>query len=77
MNQCPRAPKYSIGAVFEFLVSVLLTPAINPCQEQGRYGGGGAAKDRRKLKGTNRRYLRPSMSDMAPDGVIGTAIRRP
>jgi hypothetical protein len=35
----------------------------------------GAAKDRRKLKGTNRRYLRLSKSDTAADGVIGTAIK--
>jgi hypothetical protein len=33
----------------------------------------GAAKDRRKLKGTNGRYLWPSTLDTAADGVIETA----
>jgi hypothetical protein len=36
---------------------------------------GGAAKDRRKLKGTNRLYLRPSTSNTAANGVIGTAMK--
>ena len=35
----------------------------------------GAAKDRRKLKGINRRYLRPPKSATAADGVIGTAMK--
>ncbi len=34
----------------------------------------GAAKDRRKLKGTKRLYLHSRKSDTASDGVIGTAI---
>ena len=36
----------------------------------------GAAKDRRKLKGINRRYLRPPKSATAADDVIGTATKR-
>jgi hypothetical protein len=35
----------------------------------------GAAKDRRKLKGINWRYLRPPKSATAADDVIGTAIK--
>jgi hypothetical protein len=35
----------------------------------------GAAKDRRKLKGINRRYLLPPKSATAADGVIGTAMK--
>jgi hypothetical protein len=35
----------------------------------------GAAKDRRKLKGINRRYLRLPKSATAADGVIGTAMK--
>ncbi len=34
-----------------------------------------AAKDRRKLKVINRRYLRPPKSATAADGVIGTAMK--
>jgi len=37
--------------------------------------GVGTAKDRRKLKGPNRRYLRPSKSYTASNGVIGIAMR--
>ncbi len=40
-------------------------------QEQGRHGGG----ELPKLKGINRRYLRPPKSATAADGVIGTAIK--
>ncbi len=35
----------------------------------------GDAKDRIKLKGTNQRYLPPSASDMAADGVIETTMK--
>ncbi len=35
----------------------------------------GAAKDRRKLKGINRLYLRPPKSATAADDVIGTAMK--
>ena len=35
----------------------------------------GAAKDGRKLKGINRRYLRPPKSATAADDVIGTAMK--
>ena len=35
----------------------------------------GAAKDRRKLKGINRRYLRPPKSATAAVDVIGTAMK--
>ena len=53
------------------------TPAINlPLGTITRTPWGwGTAKDRRKLKGTNRRYLQPSKSDTASNGVIGTAMR--
>ncbi len=35
----------------------------------------GAAKDRRKLKGTNRWYLLPAKSDTGADDVIGTVMK--
>ena len=35
----------------------------------------GAAKDRRKLKGINRRYLRPLKSATAAADIIGTAMK--
>jgi hypothetical protein len=35
----------------------------------------GAAKDRRKLKGINRQYLRPPKLATAADNVIGTAMK--
>jgi hypothetical protein len=35
----------------------------------------GDAKDRRKLKGTNGRYLWPLKWDTAADGVIGIAMK--
>jgi hypothetical protein len=35
----------------------------------------GAAKDRRKLKGINRRYLRPLKSATVAEDVIGTAMK--
>ncbi len=42
-------------------------------QEQGRHGDG--ELPRRKLKGTNRWYLRPPKSDTTADGVIGTTMK--
>ncbi len=59
------------------LLPVTTTPVNNYCrwQEQGHHGGGGAAKDRRKLKVTNRWYLRPPKSATAADGVVGTAMK--
>ncbi len=39
-------------------------------KNKGRFGGGELPRI-----GENRRYLRPSMSDKAADGVIGTAIK--
>ncbi len=36
---------------------------------------GSWSKDRKKLKGINRRYLRPPKSATAADGVIGTAMK--
>jgi hypothetical protein len=61
----------------EQLSPVTTTPAINlllvtRTRTPWRWG---AAKDRRKLKGINRRYLRPPKSATAADGVIGTAMK--
>ncbi len=39
-------------------------------KNKGRHGGGELPRI-----GENRRYLRPSMSDKAADGVIGTAMK--
>ncbi len=36
----------------------------------------GAAKDRRKMKGTKRLYYRLQKSGIAIDGVIGTALKK-
>ncbi len=49
----------------EQLTPVTTTPVINLLP----------VKDRRKLKGINRRYLRPPKSATAADGVIGTAMK--
>jgi hypothetical protein len=59
----------------EQLSRVTTKPAINllPVTRKRAPWRWGAAKDRRKLKGKNRRYLRPSTLDTAIDGVIGTA----
>ncbi len=61
----------------EQLSPVTTTPAINlltvtRTRTSWRWG---AAKDRRKLKGINRRYLRPPKSATAADDVIGTAMK--
>jgi hypothetical protein len=61
----------------EQLSPVTTTPAINlllvtRTRTSWRQG---AAQDRRKLKGINRRYLRPPKSTTAADGVIGTAMK--
>jgi hypothetical protein len=61
----------------EQLSPVTTTPAINllsvtRTRTPLRWG---AAKDRRKLKGINRQYLRPPKSATAADGVIGTAMK--
>ncbi len=53
------------------LLPVTSTPAINLPLVTRTPWGWGTAKDRRKLKGTNRRYLRPSKSYTASNGVIG------
>ncbi len=55
----------------EQLLPVTTTPAIRTRTLWRR----GAAKDRRKLKGIKRQYLRPPKSAMAADGVIGTAMK--
>ncbi len=59
------------------LLAVTTTPAINlsPVTRTRTPWRWGAAKDRRKLKGINRRYLRPPKSAMAADDVIGTAMK--
>ncbi len=60
----------------EQLSPVKTTPAINllPVTRTRTPWWWGAAKDRRKLKGINRRYLRPPKSATAADGVIRTAM---
>ncbi len=59
------------------LSAVTTTPAISlsPVTRTRTPWRWGAAKDRRKLKGINRRYLRPPKSAMAADDVIGTAMK--
>ncbi len=59
------------------LSAVTTTPAINlsPVTRTKTPWRWGAAKDRRKLKGINRRYLRPPKSATAADDVIGTAMK--
>jgi hypothetical protein len=61
----------------EQLSLVTTIPAINllPVTRTRRPWRWGAAKDRRKLKGINRRYLWPPKSATAADGVIGTAMK--
>jgi hypothetical protein len=62
----------------EQLSPVTTTPVINllPVTRTRTPWRWGAAKDRRKLKGINRRlYLRTLKSAMAADGVIGTAMK--
>ena len=56
---------------------VTTTPAINllPDTRTRTPLRWGAAKERRKLKGINRRFLRPPKSAKAADGVIGTAMK--
>jgi hypothetical protein len=59
----------------EQLSPVTMTPVINllPVTRTRMPWRWGAAKDRRKLKGINRRYLWPSHT--VADGVIGTAMK--
>ncbi len=61
----------------EQLSPVTTTPAINllPVTRTRTPWRWGAAKDRRKLKGINWRYLRLPKSATAADGVIGTAMK--
>ncbi len=61
----------------EQLSPVTTTPAINllPVTRTRMSWRWVAAKDRRKLKGINRRNLRPPKSATAADGVIGTAMK--
>ncbi len=59
----------------EQLLTVSLSPAINLLTRTRTPWRWGAAKDRKKLKGINRRYLRLTKSAMAADGVIGTAMK--
>jgi hypothetical protein len=58
-------------------LSAVTTPAINlsPVTRTRTPWKWGAAKDRRKLKGINQRYLRPLKSATAADDVIGTAMK--
>jgi hypothetical protein len=57
----------------EQLSPVTTTPAINLLPvTRTRWG---AAKDRNRLKGINRQYLRLPKSATAADGVIGTAMK--
>jgi hypothetical protein len=59
------------------LSAVTTTPAINlsPVTRTRTPWRWGPAKDRRMLKGINRRYLRPPKSATATDDVIGTAMK--
>jgi hypothetical protein len=59
------------------LSAVTTTPAINlsPVTRTRKPWRWGAAKDRRKLKGINQRYLRPPKSATAADDIIGTAMK--
>ncbi len=59
------------------LSAVTTTPAINlsPVTRTRTPWRWGAAKDRRKLKGINRRYLQPPKSATVADDVIGTAMK--
>jgi hypothetical protein len=57
----------------EQLSPLTTTPAINLLSVTRRRWG--AAQDRIKLKGINRRYLRPPKLTTAADGVIGTAMK--
>ena len=61
----------------EQLSPVTTTPAINlfPVTRTRTPLRWGAAKERRKLKGINRRFLRPPKSATAADGVIRTAMK--
>ncbi len=61
----------------EQLLLLTTTPAINllPVTRTRTPWSWEAAKDRRKLKGINRRYLRPPKLATAADGVIGTAMK--
>jgi hypothetical protein len=61
----------------EQLSPVTTTPAIHllPVTRTRTPLRWGAAKERTKLKGINRRYLRPPKSAAAADGVIGTAMK--
>ena len=65
----------SVNDIGEQLSPVTATPAINllPVTRTRTPWRRRAAKDRRKLKGINRRYLRLPKS--AADGVIGTAMK--
>ncbi len=56
---------------------VTTTPVINllPVTRTRTPWRWGAAKDRKKLKGINQRYLRPPKSATAADGVIWTAMK--
>jgi hypothetical protein len=59
------------------LSAVTATPPINllPVTRTRMPWRWGAAKDRRKMKGINRRYFRPPKSASAADYVIGTAMK--
>ncbi len=68
------APEYSIGAVSNFFNDTgeqNLLP-VTRTRMPWRWG---AAKDRRKLKGINRWYLRPPKPYTAANGVIGIAMK--
>ncbi len=61
----------------EQLSRLTTTPVINllPVTRTRTLWRWGAAKDRRKLKGINQRYLWPPKSATAAKGVIGTAMK--
>ncbi len=57
------------------VVTTTLAINLSPVTRTRRPWRWGAANDRRKLKGINRRYLRPPKSATAADDVIGTAMK--
>jgi hypothetical protein len=75
--QNPRYAPACDNGTGEQLSPVTTTPAIHllPVSRTRTPWRWGAAKERRKLKGINRRSLRPPKSATAADGVIGTAMK--
>jgi hypothetical protein len=75
-QRCQRHRRLILVTVFQWS-PVSLIPGINllPVSRTRTPWRWGAAKDRKKVKGINRRYPRPPKSATAADGVIGTAMK--